>query len=117
APHGWRVNFSVASLRSVIVATRQSVGTRAKDSDRTDACQVLDHAPSEGQLSMEEHRQRVSAATNATTLGDLQSLVTDLQMSSSTSTRRRPDPELAANISARYYGARCRHVVAAKQRR
>lgn len=30
---------------------------------------------------MEEHRQRVSAATNATTLGELQSLVTDLQAS------------------------------------
>lgn len=30
---------------------------------------------------MEEHRQRVSAATNATTLGQLQSLVDDLQIS------------------------------------
>jgi hypothetical protein len=58
------------------VATRQ---TRAKDSDRSDTCQVLDSALSDGQLSMEEHRQRVSAATKATTLGDLQSLVADLQ--------------------------------------
>jgi Domain of unknown function (DUF1707) len=47
--------------------------TRAKDSDRNNTCQVLDTALSEGQLSMEEHRQRVSAATNATTLGELQS--------------------------------------------
>jgi hypothetical protein len=61
------------------VATRRTAGTRAKDSDRTDTCQVLDSALAEGQLSMEEHRQRVSAATNATTLGELQSLVTDLQ--------------------------------------
>jgi hypothetical protein len=61
------------------VATRQSAGTRAKDSDRNDTCQVLDTALSEGQLSMEEHRQRVSSATNAATLGDLQSLVSDLQ--------------------------------------
>ncbi len=61
------------------MATRQSVGTRAKDSDRNDTCQVLDTALSEGQLSMEEHRQRVSAATNAATLGDLRSLVSDLQ--------------------------------------
>jgi hypothetical protein len=57
------------------------MGTRAKDSDRNDTFQVLDPALSEGQLSMEEHRQRVSAATNATTLGELQSLVSDLQTS------------------------------------
>ncbi len=55
------------------------MGTRAKDSDRNDTCQILDAALSEGQLSMEEHRQRVSSATNATTLGELQSLVSDLQ--------------------------------------
>jgi len=63
------------------VATRQSPDTRAKDSDRNNTCQVLDTALSEGQLSMEEHRERVSAATNATTLGQLQSLVADLQTS------------------------------------
>jgi hypothetical protein len=63
------------------VATRQTPGTRAKDSDRADTCQSLDGALAERQLSMEEHRQRVGAATNATTLGELQSLVTDLQAS------------------------------------
>ena len=56
--------------------------TRAADSDRNDVCQVLDPALSEGQLSMEEHRERVSAATKATTLGELQSLVSDLQIRS-----------------------------------
>jgi hypothetical protein len=61
------------------VATRRTPGTRAKDSDRTETCQVLDTALAEGQLSMEEHRQRVSAATNATTLGQLAALVDDLQ--------------------------------------
>jgi Domain of unknown function (DUF1707) len=61
------------------VATRRTPGTRAKDSDRTQTCQVLDTALGEGQLSMEEHRQRVSAATNATTLGQLAALVDDLQ--------------------------------------
>ena len=55
-------------------------GTRATDTDRTNTCQVLDSALAEGQLSMEEHRQRVSAATNAVTLGQLQSLVSDLQI-------------------------------------
>lgn len=61
------------------MATRRTPGTRAKDSDRTETCQVLDTALAEGQLSMAEHRERVSAATHATTLGELWSLVTDLQ--------------------------------------
>ncbi|SEH55382.1 protein of unknown function [Mycolicibacterium rutilum] len=61
------------------MATRQTTGTRAKDSDRNDTCQILDSALSEGQLSMAEHGERVKAATTATTLGDLQALVADLQ--------------------------------------
>jgi hypothetical protein len=61
------------------VATRQTAATRAKDSDRNDTCTVLDSALSDGQLSMEEHRQRVATATTAATLGDLQALVSDLQ--------------------------------------
>ena len=61
------------------VATRQTAGTRAKDDDRTKTCQILDGALGDGQLSMEEHRERVAAATTAATLGDLQSLVADLQ--------------------------------------
>ncbi|HET6735644.1 DUF1707 SHOCT-like domain-containing protein [Mycobacterium sp.] len=63
------------------MATRQTAGTRAKDSDRNDTCRILDNALSEGQLSMTEHGERVKAATTATTLGDLQSLVSDLQNS------------------------------------
>jgi hypothetical protein len=63
----------------LVVATRQTPGTRAKDTDRNDTCQILDSALSDGQLSMEEHRQRVAGATTATTLGELQSLVSDLQ--------------------------------------
>ena len=61
------------------VATRQSSTTRAKDSDRNDTCQILDSALADGQLSMEEHRTRVASATGAATLGDLQSLISDLQ--------------------------------------
>ena len=76
------------------MATRQAPGTRAKDSDRSDTCRVLDSAFSEGQLSMEEHGQRVSRATNAATLGELQSLVTDLQTANAPVTlpdlKRRP---------------------------
>ena len=58
---------------------RQTAGTRAKDSDRNDTCQILDSALADGQLSMEEHRTRVALATGAATLGDLQSLISDLQ--------------------------------------
>ena len=61
------------------MATRQSAGTRAKDSDRNDTCQILDSALADGQLSMDEHRTRVALATQAETLGDLQSLISDLQ--------------------------------------
>ncbi len=53
--------------------------TRAKDTDRQDTCTVLDDALADGELSAEEHRERVSAATKAVTLGDLQALVSDLQ--------------------------------------
>jgi DUF1707 SHOCT-like domain len=62
------------------VATRQT--TRAKDSDRQDTCRILDAALGEGQLSTEEHRERIGAATQAVTLGDLQALVADLQTDS-----------------------------------
>jgi hypothetical protein len=61
------------------VATRQTAATRAKDSDRNDTCTVLDSALADGQLSMEEHRQRVATATKAATLGELGQLVEDLQ--------------------------------------
>lgn len=54
--------------------------TRATDNDRNDICQALDAALGDGQLSAEEHRERVSAATRATTLGELQRLVADLQL-------------------------------------
>lgn len=59
-----------------------STATCAKDSDRQDACRILDDALRDGELSMEEHRERVSAATKAVTLGDLQRLVADLQVES-----------------------------------
>lgn len=59
-----------------------STATRAKDSDRQDTCRILDDALRDGELSMEEHRERVSAATKAVTLGDLQRLVADLQVES-----------------------------------
>lgn len=56
--------------------------TRAKDTDRQDTCTVLDAALADGELSAEEHRERISAATKAVTLGDLHALVNDLQANS-----------------------------------
>jgi hypothetical protein len=56
-----------------------TTATRAKDTDRQETCAVLDNALSDGELSGEEHRERVSKATNAVTLGDLRVLVSDLQ--------------------------------------
>lgn len=61
------------------MATGQTPITRAKDSDRTDICQILDTALAEGQLSMTEHAQRVTTATNAATIGELRALIADLQ--------------------------------------
>jgi hypothetical protein len=54
--------------------------TRAKDSDRDATCRILDDALGDGQLSGEEHRRRVEAAVTATTLGELEVLVADLQL-------------------------------------
>lgn len=53
--------------------------TRAKDSDRDATCHLLDNALADGQLSGEEHRRRVQTAVTATTLGELEALVADLQ--------------------------------------
>lgn len=84
------------------MTTGQTARTRAKDSDRTDTCQILDTALAEGQLSMAEHGDRVKVATTATTLGDLRALVSDLQTGNAPvqlPTLRPPKP-LAASRSA-----------------
>lgn len=73
----------VAKWLGTSLGGRPTPNTRATDTNRQDACKILDDALNDGQLSMEEHRGRVSAATNAVTLGDLQALVTDLQTDSS----------------------------------
>ncbi len=76
-------------------------GTRATDSDRNNACQALDSALDEGQLSMEVHRERVSAATQATTLGELQALVSDLQVHQSPRQLTSPSSDRAGNWGIR----------------
>jgi hypothetical protein len=69
----------VAKWLGTPLAVGAAAATRAKDSDRQDTCTILDTALTDGELSAEEHRERVSAATKAVTLGDLQALLGDLQ--------------------------------------
>jgi hypothetical protein len=72
----------VAKWLGAPLAGGVTTATRAKDTDRQDTCTVLDDALADGELSAEEHRERVSAATKAVTLGDLRALVSDLQTNS-----------------------------------
>ncbi|WP_067703468.1 DUF1707 SHOCT-like domain-containing protein [Nocardia jejuensis] len=61
------------------MATRHS-GLRVRDSDRVDACALLDNARETGELPDAEHARRTAAAMNARTFGDLDSLIGDLQI-------------------------------------
>jgi hypothetical protein len=69
----------VAKVLGIPLTGPAASTTRAKDADRGEACKLLDDALSDGELSMEEHRERVGKATSAITLGDLRALVDDLQ--------------------------------------
>jgi hypothetical protein len=71
-------------------SARWASGVRAKDSDRTATCQILDAALGEGQLSMAEHGERVKSATTAVTVTELQDLVADLQTDAAPATLREP---------------------------
>lgn len=71
-----------------------TTATRAKDTDRQETCAVLDSALSDGELSGEEHRERVSKATNAVTLGDLKVLVSDLQGDNTPARLRSAKPKI-----------------------
>ncbi|MCV7377988.1 hypothetical protein BST11_02540 [Mycobacterium alsense] len=72
----------MAKLLGTALRIGATTATRAKDKDRQDTCRILDGALNDGELSEQEHRERVSAATSAVTLGDLQTLVEDLQTDS-----------------------------------
>lgn len=78
----WGYRVVTPQRTSTIVPVAKWSGptsTRAKDSDRQEACRILDNALNDGEISSEEHRERVSSATKAVTLGELQHLLTDLQ--------------------------------------
>ena len=65
------------SLQSHADQSTSVPGTRM--CDRSDTFQILDTALSGGRLSMTEHAERVTTATNAAALGELCSRVRDLQ--------------------------------------
>ena len=53
--------------------------TRARDADRAAACELIEAAFADGQLSPEEHDARVERALRAQTLDELDALTRDLQ--------------------------------------
>ncbi|MBF6213542.1 DUF1707 domain-containing protein [Nocardia puris] len=53
--------------------------TRARDADRANVVRVLDTAHGDGQLDADEHRAATELAAEARTLGELATLVADLQ--------------------------------------
>lgn len=66
--------------------TANSSRTRARDVDRADTCAVLDTAFADGQITADEHAGRTADAMKASTLGQLDLLVRDLQNSTLRST-------------------------------
>ncbi|SNT16839.1 DUF1707 SHOCT-like domain-containing protein [Rhodococcoides kyotonense] len=62
------------------MASNDHVSLRARDLDRALTSTALDQAYAEGQLTVDEHRARTDAARSAVTLGELHSLVGDLQL-------------------------------------
>jgi len=105
------------------VATRQSVGTRAKDSDdrlvdlaKFDVDAIIGRVRGAPQILGTEQRDVklvyfIVEPSNDPATPDA------VQIAIHVSTNFGGGGYLAANISARYYGARCRYVLAAKQRR
>lgn len=61
------------------MSSRYSPRTRARDADRADACALIDAGFADGQLDEDEHRTLTGLAAEARTLGELQTLVEDLQ--------------------------------------
>lgn len=60
---------------------RRKNALRARDGDRIDVMARLDEAFADGQLSVDEHIGRVDAARQSVTLGELEALTSDLQIS------------------------------------
>lgn len=62
------------------MADARSQGLRARDTDRVDACTLLDAAHAAGELTAAEHAQRTEKAMAAKTFGELDAVLDDLQI-------------------------------------
>ncbi|MET9492541.1 DUF1707 domain-containing protein [Nocardia sp. NPDC006630] len=62
------------------MAENRNQGMRARDSDRVDACALLDNARAQGELTEAEHARRTADAMQARTFGALDVLISDLQI-------------------------------------
>lgn len=68
------------SRRPAAPAGAANSGLRVRDSDRVDACALLDAARDDGQLSDSEHGRRTAAAMRARTFADVEKVIGDLQI-------------------------------------
>lgn len=70
------------------VPTGFATTKRARDEDRASACASLDLGLADGQLTSAEHEARINAAMNARSLGELHTLIRDIQGASPMATQR-----------------------------
>ncbi|BCN86108.1 hypothetical protein RE0356_47490 [Prescottella equi] len=105
------VAASLGPLPKLMTMSGQaSARTRARDIDRAQTCGLLDAGYSEGQLTTSEYDTRTAAAMKAKTLGELDALVSDLQIPAHLSEavvreapgsrRKRRGPVIAAAVVA-----------------
>ncbi len=71
---------SASSGRTGSSARTANGALRVRDSDRVDACAVLDAASADGQLTEAEHAERTRSAMRARTFAELDAVVDDLQI-------------------------------------
>ncbi|WP_039803162.1 DUF1707 SHOCT-like domain-containing protein [Nocardia araoensis] len=62
------------------MATTRYSDVRARDTDRSDVCGLLDAALADGQLTAAEHAARTARAMRAKSFGELDALIDDLQI-------------------------------------
>lgn len=87
------------------MSSSKTPATRARDTDRIDACARLDAAYAEGQLGAAEYFDRTEQARTATTVVELASLIGDLR--NCTSCAREISPRDLSTKSALRFAGRC----------
>lgn len=71
---------STTSRRPGAASGGAKSGLRVRDTDRVDACALLDAARDDGQLSESEHARRTAAAMRARTFAEVDEVIGDLQI-------------------------------------